>query len=72
MTIDSKHWLATEHDDGNVHVVPLDDERVHVFTIGCECQPEIEPKFLEGEMVGMLVGHNAWDRRELHEPGPAW
>lgn len=68
--IDSKLWLTTEHDDGNVHVIPLDDENVHLFSAECLCDPGIEPQFLEGDMIGMLVSHNSWDRRELHEPGP--
>lgn len=68
MTTDSKQWLTTEHDDGNVHVVPLDDERIHTFTTECECKPRTEVVTTDA----LLVSHNAWDRRELHEPGPAW
>jgi len=53
-------WAATEQDDGQPCVYPLDDLKPHVLTVDCWCRP-----FMDGN----VVVHNAMDRREEYERG---
>lgn len=48
-----------------VHVVPVNDRLEHPTDTPttCPCQPVTD--FIEGG--GIVVSHNAWDKRELRE-----
>lgn len=44
------------------HILPINDLKEHEEETTCECMPSVE--FVEG---GMIVIHNSFDGRELHE-----
>ena len=45
-----------------VHVLPVNDIKIHIEDTTCPCDPMVE---YEGNEI--LVIHNAWDGRELLE-----
>lgn len=47
----------------SVHVVPLNDEREHLLTFACWCEPRVE--CVRGKAP--IVVHNAGDGREAQE-----
>ncbi len=48
-----------------IHVVPDDDDRhPHYLDDYCLCQPRVEKLIDEGEFLGLVWAHNAWDNRE--------
>lgn len=50
--------------EDDTHVYPLDDDKEHILVgTDCPCEPRIE---VQGS--SLLIIHNAWDFRELHEP----
>lgn len=52
--------------DGNRHVLPLDDLRAHVEASSCWCEPRVEWVGEVGRRVRLLT-HRALDGRELVE-----
>lgn len=46
----------------NIHVIPLDDERLHCAQDTCSCAPLFEQLCAHG-----LYLHHAWDLREKYE-----
>lgn len=58
---EDKGWAVSEQDDnGNWHVVPVDDTMVHMDE-DCPCNPKPDP-----ESPHVIV-HNAQDKREIEE-----
>ena len=59
----SKEWQTIEREDQKlVHVIPLDDLRLHVEDVTCACEPELE---VTNELSDLLI-HNSYDKRELN------
>lgn len=55
-------WESRKTGMSIVHVLPIDDFRLHIEQSTCECQPRVE--VVEG---GMIVVHHSWDNREVIE-----
>jgi hypothetical protein len=54
-----------EYDEGNLHVVPIDDLAEHKLSLDCECIPAVDEK--PAYTGGLLIVHNSYDQRELWE-----
>lgn len=53
-------WTVYEPLDGMTHVMPINDEHEHDFSLDCWCEPE--------EHEGVIT-HNSCDGREDYESG---
>jgi hypothetical protein len=49
------------------HVEPINDLRPHEDSALCPCHPNVAYVEQDGGVVGRLVIHNAFDKRELRE-----
>lgn len=50
----------------DVHVIPVNDDIVHLESIACRCQPKIV--YTDVGNGNRVIAHNAFDEREsLHE-----
>lgn len=63
-------WAVIKHDDGHVHIIPVNDIGEHVESPGCWCDPEIE--WIDEDTGlpfpnGALITHNSADHREDEE-----
>lgn len=45
----------------NQHVVPLNDQHLHIAEIWCECRPHRDAQYPQ------VIIHNSYDKRELYE-----
>lgn len=55
-------WAVFEEDNGETHVIPLNDTKEHDHCIHCACSPFIDEE--ENEII-----HNSYDGREAFEEG---
>jgi hypothetical protein len=53
-------WESSCDEQGERHVIPLDDLKPHVYTIDCWCKPYLDDA---------IIVHNSMDRREEYERG---
>jgi len=56
-----------DYDDDPIHVVPVDDEKAHILSRDCPCEPE-----LDVENGILVVIHRSYDHRELFEDLEEW
>ncbi len=57
-------WKVAQDKTGTVmHVVPIDDTKLHQLSSTCLCMPTV--RSVHG--MGYTVVHNAWDGREVSE-----
>lgn len=62
----SKAWgVYTGTHDGVlvVSIIPKNDLRAHLFSVGCRCAPRL----IEEKNGSVIVVHNPWDGREFYE-----
>lgn len=53
--------MTTDSEESrDIHVIPVNDEREHVTTMSCPCNPR-------RDAMRRVVVHQAWDRREVLE-----
>lgn len=56
-------WDVVRMSSGDVHVIPVADQREHEELRQCWCRPRLEQTAWH-----MLVAHNSLDGREYFEP----
>jgi hypothetical protein len=54
----SEGWAVYEPDDGYRHIVPLNDRRRHIISMGCWCLPAMDDEDRD------IIVHRAEDSRE--------
>ncbi len=61
--------MEYDAENDEVDVIPIGDEREHVFGAGCWCRPKVELIERDGAWkgVGKLYAHNSSDCREMVE-----
>jgi hypothetical protein len=59
----SKRWRVRELSDEDIHVLPVNDLRVHLEIRTCWCKPT----FWEAPDGELVIMHNSVDGRELIE-----
>lgn len=53
----SRRWMIVEDDDGDNHVMPVEDVCAHVDSMACVCKPRRQD-------IGGPIVHNAFDGRK--------
>jgi len=62
MSCTDKSWkLIFKGEDGNMHVMPMNDLRDHIESFWCLCDPVMDTEHSD------VIIHNAFDGREADE-----